>query len=100
MEEMKGEEVEMVKKWSRAVTTHDSPMDLAAGLFTWQDPIRIAQALKKSALDPKRKSKDPYRSAMSMLCFYMNRAGKDLGPQQKKILEKTKIELRKLFGRR
>ena len=72
---------------------------LEEGVFTWKDPAQIARSLKKSADASKRRKSSPYRSAMSMLTFYINRAGEQLDPNQKKILEKAKDELRKLCGK-
>ena len=66
-------------------------------MFTWTDPKRIARSLKKSAEASSRRKSSPQQSAMSMLNFYSNRAGKNLGAQQKKILEEAKKELRALF---
>jgi hypothetical protein len=85
------------KKWSGYVTTHSIALDLEEGVFTWEDPKRIALSLKQSAEDSLRRKASPFQSAMSMLNFYINRAGKNLKPQRRKILEQAKIELRKLF---
>lgn len=87
------------KKWSAKVTQQSNALDLDEGVFTWKDPRQIAISLKKSAETSQRRKSSPYRSAMSMLVFYINRAGKNLEPEQKTILEAAKIELRKLFGR-
>ncbi len=87
------------KYWSEAVTKHSVALDLEEGVFTWKDPAKIATSLKRSAEDSSRRKGTPFQSAMSMLSFYINRAGKNLDPTQKEILEKAKIELRKLFGR-
>jgi hypothetical protein len=86
------------KYWSADVTRHSNALDLHSGVFTWSDPKRIAQSLKKSAESSSRRKSSPRRSAMSMLNFYSNRAGKNLGSQQKKTLEKAKEELRALFS--
>ena len=87
------------KYWSGYVTKYSDALDLDRGVFAWKDPKRIAKSLKKSAeLSLRRKAK-PFQSAMSMLNFYINRAGKSLPAKQKKILEQAKIELRKLFKR-
>ncbi|MGE3921188.1 MAG: DUF3175 domain-containing protein [Gammaproteobacteria bacterium] len=85
------------KKWSNKVTQESRSLDLEEGIFTWQDPKKIAKALKKSALESKRRKGTPLQSAMSMLNFYINRAGKNLDSNQKIILEKAKEELRRLF---
>jgi len=87
------------KKWSHDVTAHDHPFDLEPGVFTSNDPKTIAAALKRSAEDPQRGSDDPYRTAMSMLDFYINRAGGNLTPVQRQALDQTKAELRQSFGR-
>ncbi|MDB4904353.1 MAG: hypothetical protein JWQ63_3634 [Mucilaginibacter sp.] len=87
------------KKWSAEVTEHSDALDLQNNIFESKDPKEIAESLKKSAEKSKRKKSSPYRSAMSMLTFYINRAGKNLEGSQKDILEKAKDELRKAFGR-
>ncbi|HET9825423.1 MAG TPA: DUF3175 domain-containing protein [Chitinophagaceae bacterium] len=85
------------KKWSRQVTEHSNAMDLEGGVFKKKDPKKIAQSLKRSAEHSKRRKSGPYQSAMSMLNFYINRAGKGLSKKEKELLEKAKGELRKLF---
>jgi hypothetical protein len=85
------------KKWSGEVTKNSIALDLEEGVFTWGDPKRIAKSLKKSAEDSVRRKTSPFQSAMSMLNFYINRAGKNLPVQRRKILESAKVELRKLF---
>ncbi len=87
------------KYWSGKVTRESHALALAEGIFTWSDPKKIAQSLKKSAEESWARKATPFQSAMSMLNFYINRAGKNLEPKQKKILEQAKIELRELFGR-
>lgn len=87
------------KYWSAAVTKHSVALDLEKGVFTWDEPKRIAASLKKSAENSTRRKAGPYQSAMSMLNFYINRAGKNLSKERKKILEQAKVELRKLFKR-
>jgi hypothetical protein len=87
----------MANKWSQSVTTGSDALDLEKGVFTWKDSRRIANSLKKSAEDSKRRKGTPYQSAMSMLNFYINRAGHTLSKQQKQILEEAKNELRILF---
>jgi protoporphyrinogen oxidase len=90
----------MKKYWSGKVTKESNAMDLDEGVFTWKDPRKIALSLKRSAEQSKRmKAKTPYQSAMSMLNFYINRAGKNLPASQKRILEKAKEELKKAFGK-
>lgn len=87
------------KKWSQNVTEHSNAMDLKAHVFESDDPKTIAKSLKKSAEDSHRRKSSPYRSAMSMLTFYINRAGKNLPETQKEVLEKAKDELRALYGK-
>ena len=87
------------KNWSAKVTHESDALDLEQGVFTWKDPKRIAHSLKESANSSERRKSEPFRSAMSMLVFYINRAGSNLGKEQKAILEQAKDELRKLYGR-
>jgi len=87
------------KRWSQGVTEHSNALDLEKGVFTQSDPKRIAASLKRSAEASHRRKADPYRSAMSMLVFYINRAGKSLSQADRARLEKAKDELRKLFGK-
>ena len=88
-----------VKKWSADVTENSDAMDLKENIFESKDPKKIALSLKHSAEKSKRRKSPPFRSAMSMLTFYINRAGKNLEASQKKVLENAKDELRKAFGR-
>ncbi|SFI80131.1 Protein of unknown function [Phyllobacterium sp. CL33Tsu] len=87
------------KKWSQDVTEHSDALDLEANVFEQKDPRKIAHSLKQSAEHSDRRKSSPYRSAMSMLTFYINRAGKNLPEAQKHILEQAKGELRREFGR-
>ncbi len=87
------------KKWSQDVTEHSDALDLEAGIFESEDSKKIAQSLKRSAEHSDRRKSEPYRSAMSMLTFYINRAGHNLPAKQKRVLEDAKDELRKAFGR-
>ena len=87
------------KLWSARVTRTSNALDLERSVFTWKDPKRIAALLKRSAERSKRRKGTPYQSAMSMLNFYINRAGKSLGAGQRKVLERAKGELRRQFGR-
>jgi len=87
------------KYWSGEVTEKSDALDLEEGVFTWKNPKKIARSLKRSALESRRRKGTPFQSAMSMLNFYINRAGKNLPVNKKRILEQAKIELRKLFGR-
>jgi hypothetical protein len=86
-------------RWSQDVTEHSDALDLADGVFTWKDPKRIARSLRDSAEASGRRKSSPYRSAMSMLTFYVNRAGKDLDAKQRDVLEQAKDELRALYGK-
>ena len=87
------------KNWSGEVTKRSDALDLEKNVFTWDDPQRIARSLKHSADTSQRRKAAPFQSAMSMLNFYINRAGSNLKPAQKKILQKAKDELRKLYKR-
>ena len=87
------------KNWSAKVTRESFALELEAGVFTWKEPKKIARSLKQSAEQSKRRKAAPFRSAMSMLVFYINRAGKNLEPKQKQILEQAKVELRRLYGK-
>jgi hypothetical protein len=86
-------------KWSKKVTEHSDAMDLKEGVFTQKDPKRIAASLQHSAEASDRRKTTPFRSAMSMLNFYINRAGPNLSATQHKRLEKAKDELRELNGK-
>jgi hypothetical protein len=88
-----------VKKWSANVTKDSNALDLESHIFEVHDPKKVAQSLKRSAEKSKRRKGTPYQSAMSMLNFYINRAGKNLEKKQKDILEKAKDVLRHAFGR-
>lgn len=87
-------------RWSARVTRESDALDLKQGVFSQRDPKAIAASLKRSAERSHRRKSDPYRSALSMLSFYINRAGKNLAPARRKILQRAKAELRKQFGRR
>jgi uncharacterized protein DUF3175 len=86
-------------RWSHRVTKTSNALDLDSGVFTWTNPKRIAASLKRSAEQSRRRKASPVQSAMSMLNFYINRAGKDLSAKQKRTLTEAKTELRTLFGR-
>ena len=86
------------RKWSAEVTEHS--LDLEADIFEIDDPAKIAHSLKRSAERSNRRKSAPFRSAMSMLTFYINRAGKNLSPDRKKTLEAAKAELRRAFGQK
>jgi phosphoenolpyruvate carboxylase len=81
------------------VTKESDALDLEGGVFTLRDPKRIAASLKRSAQASHRRKADPYRSALSMLVFYINRAGKNLPATRRRTLEQAKTELRRQFGR-
>ena len=85
--------------WSGEVTRKSDALDLDVGVFTWKDPRRIARSLKASADRSTRRKASPFQSAMSMLNFYINRAGTSVPTRQRKVLERAKEELRSLFGR-
>jgi len=87
------------KKWSHRVMQTSDALDLESGVFKSKDPKKIARSLKRSAEKSKRRKGTPFQSAMSMLNFYINRAGKHLTAKEKKPLEETKDELRKLYGK-
>jgi hypothetical protein len=86
-------------RWSQQVTSTSNALDLDPGVFTWSDPKRIAESLKHSAEASKRRKASPFQSAMSMLNFYINRAGHGLSEKQKGVLTRAKDELRRAFGR-
>lgn len=87
------------RNWSGTVTESSNALDLQKNVFLSHDPKAIARSLKRSADHSRRRKSSPFRSAMSMLTFYINRAGKDLEPKQKRVLEDAKNELRSLYGR-
>ena len=86
-------------RWSNRVTKTSNALDLEPGVFTLESPRSIAQSLKGSAETSKRRKAQPFQSAMSMLNFYINRAGKNMPQKRKKVLTQAKEELRRLFGR-
>ena len=85
------------KKWSQDVTEHSDALDLDEGVFTKDDPAEIAASLKRSAEHSKRRKGTPLQSAMGMLTFYINRAGKTLSAARRRKLEKAKDALRAAF---
>jgi hypothetical protein len=87
----------MSRKWSQDVTKHSNALDLEPGVFTWEDPREIARSLKRSAEQSTRRKGTPLQSAMSMLNFYINRAGRNLSKTDHERLEQAKSELRALF---
>lgn len=89
----------MNKNWSDKVTRESNALDLEEGVFTWNDSKKIAESLKRSSERSTRRKGTPFQSAMSVLNFYINRAGENLPIRQKKVLQQAKEELRKLFGK-
>ena len=89
----------MPRRWSQRVTRTSNALDLEGGVFSKSDPRAIARSLKRSAERSRRRKSEPFRSAMSMLTFYLNRAGKQLSAKQRRTLQKAKDELRDLYGR-
>ena len=87
------------KRWSQRVTKTSNALDLDKGVFSKDDPRDIARSLKRSAERSRRRKSEPFRSAMSMLTFYINRAGDTLSKKRRARLEAAKDELRDLFGR-
>lgn len=87
------------KKWSKKITQTSDAMDLEKDVFKQKDPKAIAESVKRSAEKSKRKKAGPFQSAMSMINFYENRGGKNISATQKKVIDKAKNELRKLYGR-
>ena len=87
------------RKWSQDVTEHSNALNLEKRVFAKDDPNEIAQSLKRSAEHSKRRKSSPYRSAMSMLTFYINRAGDKLPGRRRRKLEAAKDELRRLFDK-
>ena len=87
------------KRWSQKVTETSNALDLEPGAFSRNDPRKIALSLKRSADNSKRRKATPFASAMSMLTFYLNRAGKNLPSARREVLEKAKDDLRELYGK-
>lgn len=87
------------RKWSARVTRESDALDLENKVFADTSPRRIAASLKRSAERSRRRKSSPYRSAMSMLTFYINRAGKNLSQRRRAILDRAKQDLRRAFGR-
>lgn len=87
------------KRWSQQVTATSNALDLEPGVFSWDDPVRIAHSLKTSADQSRRRKTTPFASAMSMLNFFINRAGKKLPDERLRVLQAAKDELRRLYGR-
>ena len=87
------------KKWSAGVMARSDAMDLESGVFKSRSARQVALSLKRSAESSHRRKSTPFRSAMSMLNFEINRGGKSLSAQQRKVLNAAKVELRKVFHR-
>jgi hypothetical protein len=85
--------------WAAQATRQSRALVLERGVFTWDDPVRIAQSLRRSAEASTARKAEPYASAMSMLCFFVNRAGRTLAPRRRRVLERAKAALRREFGR-
>ena len=88
-----------VHRWSKRVTETSDALDLTGGVFTLRDPKKIAASLKRSAERSKRRKANPYRSALSMLTFYINRAGSNLPASRRRLLDRAKDELKVQFGK-
>lgn len=100
MKNKKGQaEAAKKKRWSQRVTQTSNALDLEPGVFSKEDPRSIARSLKRSADRSNRRKTDPFRSAMSMLSFYINRAGRNLSKTSRARLQAAKEELRDLYGR-
>jgi len=87
------------RRWSSRVTRESDALDLRRRVFTWRDPKRIARSLKRSAEHSKRRKARPFQSAMSMLNFYINRAGRNLPTERRHVLARAKDVLRRLYDR-
>ena len=87
------------RRWSKHVTETSDALDLKRGVFSLRDPKKIAASLKRSAERSKRRKANPYRSALSMLTFYINRAGRNLPASRRKVLDRAKDELKEQFHR-
>jgi hypothetical protein len=88
-----------LRRWSARVMKTSNALDLEPGVFRQRSPQAIAASLKRSALASRRRKAGPFQSAMSMLNFHINRSGRSLGAERHRVLERAKVELRKLFGR-
>lgn len=87
------------RRWSGRVTRESHALALEPRVFTYKDPKKIARSLKRSAEHSTARKSSPYRSASSMLTFYINRAGRNLPAARRKVLERAKGELKDLYGR-
>ena len=87
------------RKWSSEVTKHSNALDLPKGIFQKDDPGAIARGLKRSAEQSRRRKSSPFRSALSMLTFYINRAGKGMSARRRRVLERAKGRLREMYAK-
>lgn len=87
------------RKWSAQVTQHSNALDIPRGVFQKDDPEAIARALKRSAEHSVRRKSTPFRSALSMLTFYINRAGSNLSARRRSVLQRAKASLRELYAK-
>ncbi|HWE71791.1 MAG TPA: DUF3175 domain-containing protein [Stellaceae bacterium] len=87
------------RRWSNRITHESNALDLKHRVFTWRDPKRIARSLKRSAEHSRRRKGSAYQSAMSMLNFYINRAGRTLPTERRSVLSRAKVELRRICDR-
>jgi Protein of unknown function (DUF3175) len=87
------------RRWSAEVTRHSNALDIPKGVFQKDDPRAIARALKRSAEHSTRRKSSPFRSALSMLTFYINRAGRNLSARRRGVLQRAKISLRELYAK-
>jgi uncharacterized protein DUF3175 len=87
------------RKWSAQVTQHSNALDLPKGIFSKDDPAAIARGLKRSAEQSHRRKSSPFRSALSMLTFYINRAGSNMSARRRRVLEQAKSRLRELCAK-
>jgi len=95
----KSKKTKSAKRWSGRVTRESDALDLEHGVFKKSDPKAIARSLKRSAERSHRRKAEPYRSALSMLTFYINRAGRNLPARKKRVLNEAKAALKSLFGK-
>jgi hypothetical protein len=85
--------------WSGYMTEHNHAMNLEPGVFTWMNPKKIAASIKASAERSQSRKSSPYRSALSMMTFYLNRGGKNLPEPRKEVIRRAKVELKRQFGK-
>lgn len=90
---------QVARRWSGEVMAHSNALDLEEGVFKKRSARQVALSLKRSAQASHRRKSEPFRSAMSMLNFEINRGGKNLSGERRRVLNQAKVELRKLFHR-